>query len=425
MKLSRAKETAPGQGDLFGIDRIAQIYQDHPSGEIDNKTLYAMLASKAGIPSTAFDERVPIGHSGQKHNLARRKIRWGQQSLKHMGILCRVKGERGIWRLTEEAKKELNAARPRVKVLGFRTDLGVAVLGNSTDIFSGLNVEVNLVVTSPPYSLARPRRYGNVPQQEIVSFIMETLEPLIEKLAEDGSLVVNTSQDIFLPNSPARSTYLERLVIALEDRGLFLMDRICWANPSKAPGPLQWASKTRQQLNVAWEPILWFARNPIKVKSNNRRVLEPHSERHLRLIADGGERRDASYCDGAYRLKPGSFGAPTEGKIPRNVLMRGHRCAYGLQYNQAAKQLGLPVHGAGQPLAIADFLIRFLTEEGDLCVDPFGGRMMTGLAAELLNRTWMCGELMLQYVRGGAELFRSRPGFYLNPQIEHAFNQPA
>lgn len=83
------------------------------------------------------------------------------------------------------------------------------------------------------------------------------------------------------------------------------------------------------------------------------------------------------------------------------------------------------MHGAGQPLSIADFLIRFLTEEQDLVVDPFSGRQMVGLAAELLNRAWMCGEMMLQYIRGGAELFRDRPGFYLNPQIEQAFGRPA
>jgi len=72
-------------------------------------------------------------------------------------------------------------------------------------------------------------------------------------------------------------------------------------------------------------------------------------------------------------------------------------------------------------LSIADFFIRFLSEERDLVLDPWGGRMMTGLAAEMLNRTWMCGEIALQYVRGGAELFRERAGFYLDPDIEQAF----
>ena len=423
MKVKRATAKAPGQGELFNIEQIAQVYKDNPDTPLDNQTLYRMVANRVGLPSEALMERVPIGQSGQKHNVVRRQIRWLQQSLKQMNVLCRVKGERGVWRLTEDAKRELNAAKPGVRVLGFRTDLGVAILGRSGDIFKNLDQEVMLIVTSPPYAIAKPRKYGNPSIHEIIGFIMDTLSPLLEKLSPEGSLALNTSNDVFMPGSPARSTYLERLVIALEDSGLFLMDRVCWSNPSKAPGPVQWASKTRQQLNVGWEPILWFAKDPHRVKADNRRVLEPHTERHLKLIAAGGESRKASYSDGAYRLRPGSFGAETSGKIPRNVLTRGHRCSYGIQYKAAAERLGLPVHGAGQPLSVADFLIRFLTEERDLVVDPFGGRLVAGLAADLLNRYWMCGEMMLQYIRGGAELFRDRPGFYLNPQIEHAFAQ--
>lgn len=423
MKVKRATAKAPGQGELFNIEHIAQIYKDNPETALDNQTLYRIVANRVGLPSEAMQERVPIGKSGQQHNLVHRQIRWIQQSLKKMNVLCRVKGERGVWGLTEEAKRDLNAVKPGVKVLGFRTDLGVAILGRSGDIFKNLDQEVMLIVTSPPYCLSKPRKYGNPKPNEIIDFIIETLAPLLDKLSPQGSLALNTSNDLFMPGSPARSTYLERLVIALEDTGLSLMDRIVWSNPSKAPGPVQWASKTRQQLNVGWEPILWFAKDPLRNKADNRRVLEQHSERHLKLIAAGGEAREASYSDGAYRLRRGSFGAPTPGKIPRNVLIRGHRCGYGLAYKEAATNLGLPVHGAGQPLSVADFLIRFLTEERDLVVDPFGGRMVAGLAADMLNRYWMCGEMMLQYVRGGAELFRERPGFYLNPQLEQAFSQ--
>lgn len=186
---------------------------------------------------------------------------------------------------------------------------------------------------------------------------------------------------------------------------------------------MQWASKSRQQLNVSWEPILWFAKNPMLVKSDNCRVLELHTDRHLKLIASGGETRQTNNSDGAYRLRPGSFSNETAGRIPKNVISRGHRCAYGLQYQRACAKLGLTAHGAGQPLSIPDFLIRFLTEENDLVVDPWGGRSMTGLGADLLNRRWMTGELQLDYVRGAAELFRERPGFHLNPQIERAFMQ--
>lgn len=422
MKSFKAKGASASQGDLFGIEQIASLYKANPDTPLENADLYRLLSKQLPAGDELFNKRVPVGRSGEKHNLAQRHVRWRQQEMRRMGIIERVAGERGVWRLTEETKRGLNAAKPGVKVLGFRTDLGLAIFGSSADIFKNLNVPVALCLASPPYCLARSRRYGNPDEREIVKFIMDILAPIIENLTDEASLVLNVGQDIFLPGSPARSTYIERLVLALCDNfNLHLMDRIVWSNPSKPPGPMQWSSRTRQQLNTGYEPILWFAKNPQLVESDNRRVLEPHSERHLKLIADGGEKRVASYSDGAYRLREGSFGNPTAGKIPRNILTRGHRCAYGIQYQKAANELGLPVHGAGQPLSVAEFLIRFLTEERDLVVDPFGGRLMTSLAAEMLNRTWMTGEINAQYIRGGAELFRGKAGFHMNPQFEHAF----
>ena len=422
---TKRKPAAPVQADLFGIDQIASVYKSLPEAALDNATLYKMVTQKLGLPDDALNDKSPVGTSGEMHNLARRRIRWFQQTLKQQRVLERVKGERGVWRLTEEAKRDLHAAKPGVKLLGFSTDLGVAIWGPSGDIFKRLNVPVTLICSSPPYPLSSSRAYGNPSEREIVDFICNTLEPVIEALAEDGSLVLNVSNDIFLPGMPARSTYVERLVLEICDRfnPMYLMDRLCWLNLSKLPGPIAWASKTRQQLSTAYEPLLWFARNPLKVKSNNNRVLEPHSEKHLKLMQAGGEQRVTNYGDGAYRLKVGSFGAITEGRIPKNVISRGHRCAHGLRHRQASIDLGLPTHGAGQPLSIPEFMIRFLTEEGDLVLDPFAGRNMTSLAAELNNRRWISGELNLEYIRTGAELFRGRPGFQLNPQIEQAFKR--
>lgn len=420
---TKRKPAPPMQADLFGIDQIASVYKSNPDAALDNATLYKLVSQKLGLSDEALNERSPVGASGQMHSLAQRRIRWLQQSLKHLRVLERVKGERGVWRLTEEAKRDLHAAKPGVKLLGYSTNLGVAIWGPSGDIFRRMTVPVSLIFSSPPYPLNKARAYGNPNEREIVDFICDTLEPLIEALAEDGSLALNVSNDIFLPGMPARSTYVERLVLEICDRfaPMFLMDRLVWQNLAKMPGPLQWASKTRQQLNTGYEPILWFARNPLRVKANNNRVLEPHTEKHLKLMQSGGEQRETSYGDGAYRLKAGSFGNMTEGRIPKNVLTRGHRCAHGLRHRKASIELGLPTHGAGQPFSIPEFMIRFLTEEGDLVCDPFAGRSMTGLAAELNNRAWMTGEINLEYIRTGAELFRGRPGFRLNPQIEQAF----
>jgi hypothetical protein len=123
MKSFKAKSVPASQGELFGADQIAAIYRSQPEAHIDNATLYGLVAMRNGLSAGALNERVPVGRSGQRHSLERRAIRWTQQDLRRAGVLERVPGERGIWRLTEEAKRDLNMAKPGVKVLGFRTDL--------------------------------------------------------------------------------------------------------------------------------------------------------------------------------------------------------------------------------------------------------------------------------------------------------------
>jgi DNA modification methylase len=245
-----------------------------------------------------------------------------------------------------------------------------------------------------------------------VDFICRSIEPIVHNLMPGGSICLNVSNDIFMPGSPARSLYLERMVLALHDRlGLHLMDRLVWRNPSKPPGPIAWASKQRFHLNVEWEPVYWFTNDPSKILSDNRRVLMPHREQHKRLMAAGGEKRQAVYADGAYRVKPGSFGNQTAGRIPRNVLDFSHNCADHKEYMRDADRLGLPRHGAPMPKSLAGFLINFLSRPGDLVADPFGGKLTTASAAEDLGRRWVTTEWILEYVRAAAERFRDCGGF--------------
>ena len=378
------------------------------------------LQKVPGLSEEEMSSKVPIGQDGQECNILKRKIRWHQQTFKHLGLIERVAGERGLWQLTSEGKKKLRQAELDVAMLAFSTELGIAIFGNCRRVFPHLDVPIHLVVTSPPYPLRKPRAYGNPPESEYVDFICQAMEPIVANLAPGGSICLNISNDIFEQGSPARSLYLERLVLALNDRlGLALMDRLIWNNPSKPPGPVQWASINRCQLNVSWEPVLWFTNDPHRVRSNNRRVLEPHSERHLKLIARGGESRTASYADGAYNIREGSYSNNTPGRIPRNVITLGHKCSDNARYRKDAADLGLPSHGAPMPLALPDFLIRFLTQPGDLVADPFGGKLTTAMAAEKLGRRWISTEIMLEYIRGAAERFRNVAEFWINPLFQN------
>lgn len=408
--------SADGQMDLFA--HVAGIYTDAGDQAVSNAALYREVSERAVLVDGALETRVAIGVSGQRHNLLKRTIRWHQQTLKHMGVI-EHDDARGVWRLTERNRRGLHEAVAGVKLVAFSTALGVAVWGDCREVFDTLDAPLMLCVTSPPYPVAKGRAYSAPDEAAYIDFIVRSLEPIVRHMAPEGSICLNISNDIFRRGTPARSMYCEELLLALRDRlGLSLMDRLIWSNPSKAPGPVQWASVHRVQLNVAYEPIYWLAIDPLRVKADNRRVLEPHSERHLRLIAQGGERRDAAYTDGAYRVHPGRFGKRTHGRIPRNILTHGHRCADADAYRRDARRLGLPVHGAMQPLSIPDFLIRFLSEAGDVVVDPFGGRATTAMAAERLGRRWIVAERAIDYLRAGAERFRGCEGFRMSVAVE-------
>lgn len=401
------------QIDLFS--EVLHSYAGQNNNTLSNVELYAQVANRAGIDPKEFAAKVPVGATGQQHSLLKRQCRWHQQTLKNSGIIERLDDRRGIWRLTTPASKDLNQINPGVAVVGFSTTLGIAILGSCETVFSKIDAPIVLCLTSPPYALANPRAYGNICEHHYVDWITKTLEPVVKNLVDGGSLLLNVSNDIFMRGVPARSMYCERLILALHDRlGLHKVDQLIWSNPSKPPGPVQWASKERVQLNVAWEPIYWLTNNPRNLRSDNRRVLQEHSQRHLELIRSGGEQRIATSSDGAYAIRRGSYGNETAGRIPRNVLEFGHACADQQMYKKNARALGLPAHGAPMPLALARFLIEFLTEPGEIVCDPFGGSMSTARAAEMLGRRWLSSENILEYVLGAATRFDQCEGFHLD-----------
>lgn len=400
---------------------VTEVYQEAGDTEIDNATLYRRACDKAGISDAEFNAMSPVGTKGEQHKLLARTVRWYQQSLRARGVLERVPSKRGVWRLTRNAKTTLHQIERGFVILGFSTRLGAALWADCRDAFKGLNEPISLILTSPPYAISRGTAYGRFAATEWVDFICASIEPLMKHLEPGGSVVINGSNDQFVKGSPARELLMERLAIALYDRfGLQKMDTFIWVG-GKAPGPVQWASKTRQQANFAYEPIYWACLDPLRCYADNRRVLQPHSERHKKLIARGGESRHGSYADGRYVVKPGKFGAPTPGRIPRNVLEIGTHCAGQRAYKAAAREMGLPAHGAPFPEALVEFFVQYLTEPGMLVIDQFSGSATTPAVCERLGRRWLAADVMAEYIRGGATRFDE---VWINPMIDEVLFGP-
>ena len=110
------------QSDLF--EPLLAAYRNvqiHDEG-ISNAALYQAMNLVGG-------ERKPVGRAHERHNLEHRTVRWQQQTLKRLGLLERVPGQRGRWRLTPKAQKDgdLTPAPEGVALVAFSTDLGVAI----------------------------------------------------------------------------------------------------------------------------------------------------------------------------------------------------------------------------------------------------------------------------------------------------------
>lgn len=60
------------------------------------------------------------------------------------------------------------------------------------------------------------------------------------------------------------------------------------------------------------------------------------------------------------------------------------------------------------PSALPELFIKWLTQEGQLVVDPFAGTNRTGLMAEKLNRMWISIERVAEYMQLSRGLFAAR-----------------
>lgn len=211
---------------------------------LSNQQVYERLADKLGLSEETMTRTVAYGQAGSRANPFKRRVRWYQQELKAKGIL-EHHDIKGMWRMTGNARTELRENLGRVSVVGFSTELGVAIYGLCSPVFKTLDMPITLCLTSPPYLLRQARAYGNpANEQRYIDFICESLEPVVANLRRGGSICLNITNDSFLPRSPARSLYRERLVLALNERlGLWKMDELVWRNPNKPTGPVQWASK--------------------------------------------------------------------------------------------------------------------------------------------------------------------------------------
>jgi site-specific DNA-methyltransferase (cytosine-N4-specific) len=261
--------------------------------------------------------------------------------------------------------------------------------------------KVQLAFTSPPFPLNRAKKYGNLVGDRYLEWLGSLAEPLGEMLAEDGSLVVELG-NAWEQGEPVMSTLALKALLKLQEAGDFrLCQQFVVHNPARLPSPAQWVNVERIRVKDSFTHVWWMSRTA-RPKADNRKVLtayKPAMEKLLeRKSYNAGERPSH------HNIGKTSFLTNNGGAIPANVFQYSNTRSSD-PYLKFCKEYGLRSHPARMAPELADWFIRFLTDEGDLVFDPFAGSNTTGAVAENLGRQWLSLELEEEYIEGSKGRF--------------------
>lgn len=294
--------------------------------------------------------------------------------------------------MESRSRKAARDAASSVADISYSTNLGRAICGDSLDVMSREpSGSVDLVVTSPPYALHFKKEYGNADQADYVDWFLPFAREIKRILKPDGSLVLNVG-GAWTPGAPVRSLYHFRLLLALcDDVGFHLCQEFFWYNPAKMPAPAEWVNVRRIRVKDSVEYIFWLAPTAFP-RADNSRVLQAYSKDMQRLIRRGVKetKRPSGH------LVKSTFAADKGGSIPPNLIECGNNESNS-RYIRESRRLGRKVHPARFPAELPRFFIEFLTQPGDVVLDPFAGSNTTGAVAEQLGRRWIAVERSREY----------------------------
>jgi len=300
----------------------------------------------------------------------------------------------------------------------FTTKLGKAYCAKIEDFMQSptarrLAGNVDLILTSPPFPLLSPKSYGNRVGSDYRSWIVDVSISLRKLLSDSGSLVVEIG-NTWNKGRPTMSLLpLQTLMSIAEDAEYELCQQFIWENTAKLPGPATYVNIERIRLKDSHTNIWWYGKTS-HPKANNRNILTPYKDGQQKLMKSGsynsgsrpsehriGEKSFLPNNGGAIRGSTFSF-PETES---RSSVIRMANTKRDIGYYQWCTSKNLTMHPARMPLNLAKMFVEFLTEPGDLVLDPFGGSGTTGQAAEDLGRRWISVEMDRNYIEGSKGRF--------------------
>jgi hypothetical protein len=276
-----------------------------------------------------------------------------------------------------------------------------------------LKGRVQLLLTSPPFPLNDKKSYGNRNGAEFRKWLTELAGPFSQLLSPNGSIVVELG-NAWVRGRPVQSTlHIESLLgfLRAPAANLRLCQQFICYNPTRLPSPAQWVTINRIRMTDSFTHVWWMSKSDYP-KADNRRVLRPYGEDMKRLLKRG------SYNNGLrpseHRISKQAFLKNHGGSIAHNLLeleaidpkhppripnvLRIPNTSSTDFFLTKCRERDITPHPARMPQELAAFFINFLTDPGDLVLDPFAGSNTTGFVAELLERRWVAADARKEYV---------------------------
>lgn len=305
----------------------------------------------------------------------------------------------------------------------YKTRKGKAIVGDSLELMKSMpDNSVNLVMTSPPFALSRPKEYGNKDQADYIEWILEFTKEVKRIVTDDGSFVIDLG-GAYEKGTPIRSLYNFRLLIRMcDEQGWKLAEEFFWYNPAKLPSPIEWVNKRKIRAKDSVNTVWWLSKSDFP-KADVKRVLTEYSGRMKKLIENSAKYYTPKKRPSGHDISE-SFGNDNGGAIPSNLLQIPNTESNS-KYLKYCKELDIKGHPARFPSKLPEFFIKFLTEEGDLVLDVFAGSNTTGWAAQQLNRNWLSFELDHQYLSASVLRFLdNEPSEEVSPKYEALLLDP-
>jgi site-specific DNA-methyltransferase (cytosine-N4-specific) len=302
-----------------------------------------------------------------------------------------------------------------MKCLLYKTEYGKYYIGKCEEVIKKLNLtrKIQLILTSPPFPLNNKKKYGNFSGNEYLNWFGSLAELFSSILTPTGSIVIEMG-NAWEPSRPVQSLLtLNSLLTFVNNPNADLrlcQEFICY-NPARLPSPAQWVTINRIRAIDSFTHVWWMSNSDMP-KADNRRILRPYSKSMKKLLET--QKFNSGKRPSQHVISEKSFLTDNKGSISHNVLELESiaekvesRLPYSMLrisntksndlFTKTCKERGIILHPARMPLELASFFISFLTDEGDIVLDPFGGSNTTGFCAEQTKRQWISIEANVEY----------------------------